>query len=126
MDDLAGDGEGTHPAGAERLGADGPTWARDPDPSEIGDPFLAGELGADLDEELGLQLGEPRAPAAHRAGEIVLGEPIRRDDVRILRVTHRRERVVGILPVLEDGAALLLVERKIGRASCRGKGWVWG
>ena len=34
-------------------------------PVEILDAFLLRQLGTDLDEQLGLQLGEPRQPAAH-------------------------------------------------------------
>jgi hypothetical protein len=37
-----------------------------PHPVQVLDPFLDSELGAELDEQLGLQLGEPGLPAAHR------------------------------------------------------------
>src|SRR5205809_5306194 len=79
VNDLTFNGERAQPAGDERLGADGATRTRDLDPVKVRDLLLGGEFRADLDEKLGLQLGEPRVPAAHRARQVMLGQSIRRD-----------------------------------------------
>ena len=67
---------------------------------------------AQADAVVRLQLGQPGQPAAHRATEIVLGQPIRRHDVREPRVADRRQLVVVADKMLEDGAVLLFgIER---------------
>src|SRR2546429_7379099 len=81
VDGAAGDRERPHAPGHESLGPNATARSRDPDPIRVADPFLAGELGADLDEDLGLKLREPRAPAAHSARQVMLREPVRRHDV---------------------------------------------
>ena len=60
-----------------------------------------------------LQLGEMRKPPAHRAGEVMLREPVRGDHARIPRVAHLGDRVVGrsARPPLENRTRLLLVEQ---------------
>jgi len=68
--------------------------------SRLAMPFSAAKLGAHLDEELRLQLGEPRVPAAHRAREVVLGEAVGRDDDREAAVAGRGQRVVVALQYL--------------------------
>src|ERR1043166_5479942 len=65
-------------------------------PVEVLDPLLRREPVPELNEQLGLQLGEPRQPAAHRAREVVLRQPVRADHVRELRVAHHRELVVRL------------------------------
>ena len=56
-------------------------------------------LGTDLAEELGLQLGEPGDPAAHRPARVVLGEAVGRYHVGIPRVLRR---VVGVVGTVEE------------------------
>src|SRR3712207_3973372 len=50
--------------------------------------------GTDLGEELGLELGEPGDPTAHRPAGVVLGEPVGRHHVRVPGVLRRVVRVV--------------------------------
>ncbi len=74
MNDFAVDVEGAHPPRDQSLGADLRARAGDFAPVEILDAFLLGQLGTDLDKQLGLQLVEPRQPAAHGARQVVLGQ----------------------------------------------------
>src|SRR4029434_8735632 len=64
VNDLAVDLERLHPARDQSLGANLRARARDFTPVEILDAFLLGQFGTDLDEQLGLKLGEPWQPAA--------------------------------------------------------------
>src|SRR2546427_4202479 len=117
VDALAADIHHADAVGDERLCADVAPRARDDDPIEVLDPFLLREPLAELDEQLGLEFGEPRQPAAHGTGQVVLGEAVRADDVRELRVTYHRELVVGLArrPDLVHRAGLLLVQRVVDR-----------
>src|SRR5438552_1441560 len=92
MDRLPGDPHHADAIRHEGLRANVSAWARDDYPVEIPDALLRCEPLAHLDEQLGLQLGEPWQPATHRAGEVHLREPVRRDDVRVLRVADTRQR----------------------------------
>jgi hypothetical protein len=60
MDALAGEHERAQTAGDERLCPYRCARRGDAHPIEVADAFLPGELGRELDEELRLQLGEPR------------------------------------------------------------------
>ncbi len=70
----------------QRFGANLRARAGDLAPVEILDAFLLGQLGTDLDEKFGLQFAEPRQPAAHAAGQVVLSESIGRDHIGKSRV----------------------------------------
>src|SRR5437879_12620282 len=112
MNRLAPDLHHADALGPQALRPDVTARAADHHPIEVFDPLLGGEPLADLDEQLGLQLGEPRQPAAHRTRQVVLGEPVRADHVRELRVAHRGELIVRLArrPDLVDRAGLLLVQ----------------
>ena len=70
-------------------------------PAHVLQAPLGGQLGGDLDEHLGLQLGEVLQVAAHPAGRVVLGQPAHREDEREdLAVLLRRARVHPVLRVL--------------------------
>jgi hypothetical protein len=75
----------------------------------------AASSGTELDEQLRLQLGEPRVPAAHRPGQVVLGQPVGGHDVGELRIANRGERIGVVLPVLHHRAGLLIIERVLDR-----------
>ena len=88
VDDFAVDSERPHPPRDQSLGADLRARAEDSAPVEILDAFLLSQLGTDLDEEFGLQFGEPRKPAAHAARQVVLGQTIRGHHIGKLRVAQ--------------------------------------
>src|ERR671913_646813 len=72
--------------GYQSLAVDLPASRRNGHPAGVLYALLRGQLGADLDEELRLQLVEPGDPTAHSPAGVVLGEPVSRHDVRIPRV----------------------------------------
>src|SRR2546422_11270762 len=86
-------------------------------PVEVLDPFLLREALAHLDEQLGLQLGEPRQPTAHGTGQVLLRQAVGADHVWELRIAHNRELVVGLArrPDLVNRAGLLLVQQVLDR-----------
>src|SRR2546428_8588648 len=94
VDEFAADAHDADTIGHERLGANVTARRADADPVEVPDPLLLGEARADLDEQLGLELGEPPQPAAHRARPVVLGEAGRADHVRGLPVAPPSALVV--------------------------------
>src|SRR6266704_2040173 len=63
VDALAGDLHYADAIGDERLRADAAAGRGDINPVEVLDPLLAGQVPAHLDEQLGLELGEPGQPA---------------------------------------------------------------
>src|SRR5215217_6273415 len=79
---------------------------RDGDPAGIVNALLDGQLGADLAEQLRLELGEPGDPTTHRAAGVVLGEAVGRDHVGIPGVLWRVVRVVR--PVHEPYRRVIL------------------
>src|SRR5690348_13543107 len=88
--------------------------------------LLAGKLWAQLDEELRLELGEPGVPARHRAGGVLLGEAICRDDVGELRVLQPVVGHVGAVErhhtgVVGAGGIELVAHRRLGRLVVRGQ-----
>ena len=93
-----------HARGDQRARFDHAARRRDRDPAAVRAPTSRRQLRRDLGEELRLQLGEMRERAAHAAGRVMLGQPIRRQHVRETRIAERRVRIVG---------ALLLVGRRI-------------
>src|SRR4030095_1906588 len=111
VDDFAVDSEGAQPPRDQSLSADLCPRAGDFAPVEILDAFFLGQLGTDLDEQLGLQLGEPWEPAAHPARQVMLGQSVRGQHIRELWIAELRQLVAGILPVFEDRARLLFVKR---------------
>ena len=74
-------------------------------------PSSCGQLGRDLGEALGLQLGRGRHRAGRRAARVVLGQPVGGHRVGVARVADRVVRVVGPLPALGRRVVLLRVER---------------
>ena len=92
--------------GDEGLAVDLAAARRDGDPAGVVHALLGGQLGADLAEQLGLELGEPGDPTAHRPAGVVLGEAVGSHDVRIPGVLGRVVRVVG--PVEEPYRRVVL------------------
>ena len=79
-------------------------------------PFSAASSGLISTNELRLQLGQPRQPAAHRPGQVVLGQPIGGQDVGELRIADRGERIAVDVPVLQHRAeSAARVERVLDR-----------
>ena len=81
MDQLAGDPQGLHPVGDQDAGLDGGSGADDRGPPTVRETALGSQLGTDLAEHLGLELGEEGQRPRHAAGGVVLGEPVGRHHV---------------------------------------------
>src|SRR5690349_1576722 len=112
VDGVLLDPQRLHSLGHERARLGGAALSLHRHPVAILDAQLAGQLGADLDKALWLQLGQPGYPAAHATGGQVLGQAVGGDQVRVARVGHAMVRVVRPREQLGGRAALLLgVER---------------
>src|SRR5262249_32162185 len=97
VDDFSVDIEGTHPLGDQRFGANLRARTRYLAPVEIVDAFFPRQFRTDLDEQLWLEFGEPRQPAAHPACQVMFGQPIRGDHIRELWIAWLRQLVGGVL-----------------------------
>ena len=94
-------------------------------PAQVLQPALGGQLRGDLDEHLRLQLGQVRQRAAHPAGRVVLGQPVRREHVRedlgscSLAAGSGCSRLSGARVHLAGRVGLLAVERVAHRRLVR-------
>src|SRR3954469_17543716 len=91
----------------KRLAVDLATRRLDGYPVGVLDTLLLGQLGADLGEELRLQLVEPGDPTAHCSAGVVLGEPVGGYHVRVVWVLGLVVWVVG--PVERSGRGIVVL-----------------
>src|SRR5918995_3532012 len=92
--------------GDQGLAMDLAAARRDGHPARVIHALLGGQLGADLAEQLGLQLGEPGDPTAHRPAGVMLGQAVSGHYVGIPGILGR---VVGIVrPVQEPYRRIIL------------------
>ena len=89
---------GPNAARHQRLGADGAARRGDDHPVGVVHADLLGMFRRDLAEQFGLQFHEPRQPAAHAAAQVVLGQAIRREDVRVVRRGDLRVEIARYVP----------------------------
>src|SRR5262247_4477592 len=105
---LAINGVRSYTLGDQRLCLDRAAWRADLHQFGIVYAYLCSVFRADFHEQLRLQLGQPGQPATHTAAEVMLGETVGREDVRILLRTHCCEHLLR-LPDFCQGVRLLLV-----------------
>ena len=115
VDDLAVHGERPQALRDERARLGRVALGDDPEVVTVRDVLLFGELRRDLHEELWHELGEPGKPARHRAGKVVLGDPVRRDNGRELRAGELVVLVAGYVVDLRHRVPVLLVEQVLHR-----------
>ena len=114
VDLLAVDGVRPHALGDQGLGLNRPTRRADPHHLGVANAQFLGVLRADLHEQFRLQLSQPGEPAAHAAAEVMFGETVGRENVRILLRAHRSEHLLR-LPDFRHRVALLGVDRILHR-----------
>src|SRR5579859_5396652 len=95
VDRLAVDGERLEPPSDQRPRLGLAAQRRDGDPLTVVHAEIGRQLGAEFDEALRLQFGEPGYPAGHAARGVVLGEPVCGDDVGEARIAHLVVAIVG-------------------------------